>query len=100
MPWSFKAVIVMFVVFVAGAGLIGFACFESGWEALGHFAWGLLTAGGGLVGGLLFCGHLCDNPAGMAKTVFIRGRPRVIALGRSRFVCQGGIRKQRSHRRL
>ena len=39
MPWSFKATIVMFVVFAGGAGLIGFACFESGWQALGHFAW-------------------------------------------------------------
>jgi hypothetical protein len=54
MPWSFKATIAMFVVFAAGAVLIGFACFESGWQALGHFAWGLLTAGVGLVGGLLF----------------------------------------------
>jgi hypothetical protein len=54
MPWSFKATIVMSVVFGAGAGLIGFACFESGWQALGHFVWGLLTAGSGLVGGLLF----------------------------------------------
>jgi len=54
MPWSFKATIAMFVVFAAGALLIGFACFESGWQALGHFAWCLLTAGVGLVGGLLF----------------------------------------------
>jgi hypothetical protein len=34
MPWSFKATMAMFVVFAAGAVLIGFACFESGWQAL------------------------------------------------------------------
>ena len=54
MPWSFKATIMMFLVFAAGAVLIGYACFESGWQAIGHFAWGLLTASSGLVGGLLF----------------------------------------------
>jgi hypothetical protein len=54
MPWSFKATIAMFVFFAAGAVLIGYACFESGWQAIGHFAWGLLTSGVGLVGALLF----------------------------------------------
>jgi hypothetical protein len=54
MPWSFKATIAMFVIFALGALLIAFACFESGWEALQHFVWGLLTADAGLIGALLF----------------------------------------------
>ena len=40
--------------------------------------------------------YLCGNSADMAKTVFVRGRPSVIAPGRSRFVCQDGIWGQRS----
>jgi peptidoglycan/LPS O-acetylase OafA/YrhL len=54
MPWSFKAVIAAFVVFVVGALVIAFACNETGWQSIGHFAWGLLTAVVGLVGGILF----------------------------------------------
>jgi hypothetical protein len=54
MPWSFKVTIAMFVIFAFGALLIGFACFESGWQSLDHFVWGLLTAGAGLIGALLF----------------------------------------------
>ncbi len=54
MPWSFKATIAGFVIFIVGGSLIGFACFESGWESLGHFAWGVVIAGAGLIGSLLF----------------------------------------------
>ncbi len=54
MPWSLKAAIAAFVIFALGALLIAFACNESGWQSIGHFVWGLLTAGVGLVGGLLF----------------------------------------------
>ena len=54
MPWSFKATIASFVVFGVGSSLIGFACFESGWGSLGHFAWGLVISGAGLVGALTF----------------------------------------------
>jgi uncharacterized membrane protein len=54
MPWSFKAAIAMFIVFALGAGLITFACVESGWEALRHFAWGLFTAAAGLIAGFIF----------------------------------------------
>jgi len=54
MPWCFKATIAAFVVFGVGSSLIGFACFEHGWESLGHFAWGFVVAGAGLVGALIF----------------------------------------------
>ena len=54
MPWSFKAAIAAFVIFACGVLLIAFACLESGWQSIGHFAWGLLIAGVGLVGALLF----------------------------------------------
>ena len=54
MPWSFKAVNATLVIFVLGVALIAFACFESGWESIGHFAWGTLIAGVGLIGSLLF----------------------------------------------
>ena len=80
MPWSFKATMAMFVVFAAGAVLIGFACFESGWQAL--------------TGGLLFSIICAVTQPTWRKTVFVLGRPRVIALGRSRCVCQDGVRGQ------
>ena len=54
MPWSFKATMAMFVVFAAGAVLIGFACFESGWQALD---WSEDC----------FFHHLCGNSADMAE---------------------------------
>ncbi|HEU0209668.1 MAG TPA: hypothetical protein VFQ78_11905 [Candidatus Udaeobacter sp.] len=54
MPWSFKATIAAFFIFGLGSSLIGFACLESGWETLRHFAWGLGIAGAGLVGALIF----------------------------------------------
>jgi hypothetical protein len=44
--------------------------------------------------------HLCDNSTGMAKTVFVRGRSRVIALGRSRSICQDGVKRNYITRRL
>lgn len=54
MPWSLRAALAMFIVFVLGALLIAFACVEGGWEALRHFAWGLLTATIGLIAGFIF----------------------------------------------
>jgi hypothetical protein len=36
----------------------------------------------------------------MAKTVFVRGRSRVIALGRSRSICQDGVKRNYITRRL
>ena len=82
MPWSFKATIAMFVVFAAGALLIGFACFESGWQALGHFAWCLLTAGVGLVGGLLFA-VICaaTQPAWRRQSLFAGGLALLLLAG-------------------
>jgi hypothetical protein len=54
MPWSFKAALAAFVIFVIGAALIVFAHFQSGWATIGYFAYGLLTAGVGSFGALLF----------------------------------------------
>ena len=54
MPWSFKTTIAMFVGAGLGALLITFACLESGWASITHFAWGLGITGIGLVGALLF----------------------------------------------
>jgi hypothetical protein len=49
MPSSFKAAIAGFIAFVLGTLLIAFACLEGGWESIGHFVWGTLTAAAGLV---------------------------------------------------
>ena len=54
MPWSFRAALAMFVLFVLGDLLIAFACVESGWEALRHYAWGLLMTTVGLIAGFIF----------------------------------------------
>jgi hypothetical protein len=43
---------------------------------------------------------LCGNSAGMANTVFVRGRSRVIVFGRSRSVCQDGVKRNYITRRL
>ena len=54
MPSSFKAALAAFVIFGLGAALIVFAHFQGGWEAITYFAYGLLTAGAGLFGALVF----------------------------------------------
>jgi hypothetical protein len=41
-------------VFAIGAALIVFAHFQNRWAAIAYFAYGLLTAGAGLFGALLF----------------------------------------------
>jgi hypothetical protein len=54
MPWSFKAALIAFGIFAVGAGLIVFAHFQNRWAAIAYFAYGLLTAGAGSSGALLF----------------------------------------------
>ena len=54
MPWTLRFAISWLVVFVIGAVIIARACLSTGWEAIGRFAWGLLTAGAGLIGSALF----------------------------------------------
>jgi hypothetical protein len=54
MPWLLRFAIGSFAVFVIGAVVIAWACMSTGWETLSRFVWGLLTAGGGLIGSALF----------------------------------------------
>jgi len=54
MPWILRFAIGWLLVFVIGAVIIAWACVSTGWEAIGRFAWGLLTAGAGLIGSALF----------------------------------------------
>ena len=54
MPWTLRFAIGWLVVFVIGAVIIAWAFLSPGWEAIGRFAWGLLTAGAGLIGSALF----------------------------------------------
>jgi hypothetical protein len=54
MPWSFRAALAGFGIFAVGAALIVFAHFQHSWAAIAYFAYGLLTAGAGLFGALLF----------------------------------------------
>ena len=54
MPWILRFAIGSFLLFVIGAVVIVWACVSAGWEAIGRFAWGLLTAGAGLFGSALF----------------------------------------------
>ena len=54
MPWILRLAIGSFLLFVIGSVVIVWACVSTGWEALGRFAWGLLTAGAGLIGSALF----------------------------------------------
>lgn len=54
MPWSFKAALVAFGIFALGAAVIVFAHFQSGWEVIAYFAYGLLTSGMGSLGALVF----------------------------------------------
>ena len=54
MPWILRFAIGSLLLFVIGAVMIVCACVSKGWEAIGRFAWGLLTAGAGLIGCALF----------------------------------------------
>ena len=53
MPWILRFALGSLLVFVTGAVMIAWACVSTGWEALGRFAWGSLTAGAGLMGSAL-----------------------------------------------
>ena len=50
MPWILRFAIGSLFVFVMGAVIIAWACMSTGWEALGRFAWGSVTAGAALIG--------------------------------------------------
>ena len=50
MPWLLRFAIGSLFVFVIGAVLIAWACMSTGWETLGRFALGCVTAGAGLIG--------------------------------------------------
>jgi hypothetical protein len=54
MPWILRLAIGSLLIFVIGAVMIAWACMSTGWETLGRFAWGLVTAGAGLIGSTLF----------------------------------------------
>ncbi|HEU5245631.1 MAG TPA: hypothetical protein VFU09_00930 [Candidatus Udaeobacter sp.] len=54
MPWILRFAIGWLLVFVIGAVIIAWPCVSTGWEAIGRFASGLLTAGAGLIGSALF----------------------------------------------
>jgi hypothetical protein len=53
MPWILRFAIGSLFVFVIGAAMIAWACMSTGWETLGRFAWGSVTAGAGLIGSAL-----------------------------------------------
>jgi hypothetical protein len=53
-PWILRFAIGWLLIFVIGAMIIAWACVSTGWEAIGRFASGLLTAGAGLIGSALF----------------------------------------------
>ena len=80
MPWSLKVATSGFVLFLAGAGLIGFACFESGWDAIGHFAWGLVTAASGLGVALPFCLICAATQAAWRKRALVAAGATVLLL--------------------
>jgi hypothetical protein len=54
MPWLLRLAIGSLLIFLIGAAIIVWACVSTGWEALGRFAYGSLTAGAGLIGSALF----------------------------------------------
>jgi len=54
MPWTLRFAIGSLFVFVIGAVMIASACMSTGWETLGWFAWGSLTARAGLIGTALW----------------------------------------------
>ncbi len=53
MPWALRFAIGSFLLFGIGATMIAWACTSTGWETLGRFAYGSLTAGAGLIGSAL-----------------------------------------------
>jgi hypothetical protein len=53
MPWLLRLAIALLLVFVIGVVMIVWACMSTGWETLSRFAWGLVTAGAGLIGSAL-----------------------------------------------
>jgi hypothetical protein len=54
MPWLLRFAIGFLFLFAIGAVMIAWACMSTGWETLSRFAWGCLTAGGGLIATALF----------------------------------------------
>ncbi len=54
MPWLLRFAIGSLLIFLIGAAIIVWACVSTGWETLGRFAYGSLTAGDGLIGSALF----------------------------------------------
>jgi hypothetical protein len=54
MPWILRFAIGSLFVFVIGASMIARACVSTGWETLSWFAWGCVTAGGGLIVSAMF----------------------------------------------
>jgi hypothetical protein len=54
MPKSYKAIIGAYVIFAIGAALIVAAAFVQGWSSMAYLAYGLITAGAGLTGVLVF----------------------------------------------
>ena len=54
MPWLLRFAIGSLLIFLIGAAIIVWACVSNGWETLGRFAYGSLTAGAGLIGSALF----------------------------------------------
>jgi hypothetical protein len=54
MPWLLRFAIGSLLIFLIGAAIIVWACVSTGWETLGRFAYGSLTAGVGLIGSALF----------------------------------------------
>lgn len=53
MPWLLRFAIGSLLIFVIGVVMVAWACMSTGWEALGRFAWGSVTAGVGLIGSVL-----------------------------------------------
>lgn len=64
MPLSFKTIVGAYVIFAIGAALIVTAAFVQGWSSIACLAYGLIIAGVGLTGVLLFSA-ICAvaNPA-------------------------------------
>jgi len=54
MPWLLRFAIGSLLIFLIGAAVIVWACVSTGWETLGRFAYGSLTAAAGLIGSALF----------------------------------------------
>ena len=63
MPWLLRFAIGSLLIFLIGAAIIVWACVSTGWETLGRFAYGSLTAGAGLIGSALLFDERSDSPA-------------------------------------